>query len=171
MEVKGPQHFRGECPDPCLALNLVLSGAGWTALNRTAASCTLTGLVLVRDTTELVLTNCDVTRGLGFLWETVWKAQGGGMPAEILKSVKMFIRVTDVYLGSVFTWDREYCLREQNSVWLKLREYTVSWKHGLRINERLCTLYWNLRFSPKCSSFLPKAYAGKWHAQIYVIRR
>lgn len=48
------------------------------------------------------------------------------MPAEILKSVKMFIRVTDVYLGSVFTWDREYCLREQNSVWLKLREYTVS---------------------------------------------
>lgn len=55
-----------------------------------------------------------------------WKAEGSGMPAEILKFVKMFIRVTDVYLGSVFTWDREYCLRGQNSGWLKLSEYTVS---------------------------------------------
>lgn len=90
------------------------------------------------------------------------------MSAEILKSVKMFIRVTDVYLGGVFTWAR-YCLREQNSVWLELGEYTVSGKHGLRINKRLCTLYWNVSASPKCRSFLPKVYAGrfmKWHAQI-----
>ena len=96
------------------------------------------------------------------------------MPAEILKSVKTFSRVTDVYLGSVSTWDREYCLREQNSVWLKLSEYTVNGKHGLRINKRLCTLYWNVRFSPKCRSFLPKLYAGrfmKWYAQIYIIKR